>query len=122
MHTGKKIRLLRSIRNFTQEALAKKINKTRALLSHIEQTGKANHYTLTTILKALNISLTDFEAFNGTEVLKGTAYPFAIGEELNILRDKIEHYQNENTLLKDLVDSQKKVLAVLEKKKTGNKK
>ena len=117
MHTGKKIRLLRNIKGFTQEELAKKINKTRALLSHIEQTGKVNHYTLTAILKALNISLTDFEAFNGNEVLKGTAYPIAANEELTALKDKMEHYQKENNLLKELVDSQKKVIDALENKK-----
>jgi transcriptional regulator with XRE-family HTH domain len=40
MHTGKKIKLLRNIKNITQEELAEKINKTRALVSHIEKTGK----------------------------------------------------------------------------------
>lgn len=121
MHTGKKIKLLRTIKNLTQEELAEKINKTRALVSHIEQTGKVNHYTLTFILKALNISFADFENFNDKEVLKGATVRFASNEELNVLKDKIEQYQKENSLLKDLVDSQKKIIEALEYKK-GRKK
>lgn len=122
MHTGKKIRLLRNIKNLTQEELAEKINKTRALVSHIEQTGKVNHYTHTVILKALNISLADFEAFNDKEVLKSTTAPYVLSEELNALKNKIEHYQKENSLLKELINSQKKIIEVLENKKKGRKK
>ncbi len=122
MHTGKKIKLLRSIKNLTQEELAVKVNKTRALVSHIEQTGKVNHYTLTLILKALAISFADFEAFDEKEVLKSPSTFYATNEELNLLKDKIEQYQKENNLLKDLVDSQKKIIANLEYTKKGRRK
>ncbi len=121
MHTGRKIKLLRTLKNLTQEELAEKINKTRALVSHIEQTGKVNHYTLTVILKALNISFADFENFSDKGLLKANSTHYAINEELTILRDKIEHYQKENELLKKLIDSQKKTIDVLEDKKRGRK-
>jgi transcriptional regulator with XRE-family HTH domain len=121
MHTGKKIKLLRTIKNLTQEELAEKINKTRALVSHIEQTGKVNHYTLTLILKVLNISFPDFENFNDKEILKGSSVLYASSEELIVLKDKIENYQKENALLKDLVDSLKKIIEALEYK-NGRKK
>ena len=118
MHTGKKIRLLRSIKNFTQDELAEKINKTRALVSHIEQTGKVNHYTLTAILRALNISHTEFENFTGNDVLTAKA----TNDEIKDLQNKIENCQKENDLLKALVESQKKVIAALEYKKSVRKK
>ena len=65
MYIGKKIKLLRTMRGLTQEELAKKINKTRALVSYSEQTGKINHYTLQAILKALGVSEEEFEGFKG---------------------------------------------------------
>lgn len=122
MHIGKKIKLLRTIKNLTQEDLAEKINKTRALVSHIEQTGKVNHYTHTLILKALNISFADFEDFNDKEILKSNIIPSISAEEVSALKNKMEHYQKENFLLKELIDSQKKIIEVLENKKKGRKK
>ena len=95
MHSGKKIKLLRNLKNISQEQLGEKINKTRALVSHIEQSGKVNHYTLTSILKVLNISHT---------------------------LDKIEYLQKENDLLKNLVDSQKKLIEALGEKRNRRKK
>ena len=122
MHTGKKIKLLRTIKNLTQEELAEKINKTRALISHIEQTGKVNHYTLTAILKTFNVSFTYFENFDDKEVLNHTtSLPYDENNELNVLKDRIEHYQKENSLLKDLIDSQKKIIETLEHKKKDRK-
>jgi transcriptional regulator with XRE-family HTH domain len=49
MLTGKKIKLLRQIHGYTQEELASIIGRTRALVSHIEQSDKV----------ALNLKLTD---------------------------------------------------------------
>jgi len=46
MHLGKKIKLARVSKSLTQQELADLIHKTRPLISHIEQTGKVNPYTL----------------------------------------------------------------------------
>ncbi len=120
MHSGKKIKLLRNLKNISQEQLGEKINKTRALVSHIEQSGKVNHYTLTSILKVLNISHTEFESFTGEDVLKG-AFTNSIAE-IKLLLDKIEYLQKENDLLKNLVDSQKKLIEALGEKRNRRKK
>ena len=115
MDIGEKIKMLRALRGFTQEELANKINKTRALVSHIEQTGKINNYTLTAILKTLNITTEDFEKFDGKNVLK----PIANKENENIvlLKERLEHYQKENKSLREIIISQTKLINLLERKK-----
>jgi len=115
MLVGKKIKLLRALKGLTQDELADRINKTRALVSHIEQTGKVNNYTLTSIIKVLGISEEDFERFDGKTTLK--PYPAQESDESNILRERIEHYQKENKALKELIASQKKIISILEKDK-----
>ena len=117
MHIGKKIKMLRALKGLTQNELAGKINKTRALVSHIEQTGKVNNYTLTAILKALNITLDDFEKFDNKEAVKAKSYNIDESDELNILKERIESYQKENKALKELIISQKKIISILEKNK-----
>ena len=66
IHKGRKIRILRVMRGITQNELSDRISKTRALVSYIEGTGKVNHYTLQEILKALDVSAEEFEAFEGS--------------------------------------------------------
>lgn len=119
MQTGKKIKVLRAMRGLTQEELAEKINKTRPLISSIEQTGKVNHHTLVAILKALQITPEEFEVFDVRKPDKKTVkpYPIATDEDISVLKEKLESYQNENNLLKQLVESQKKVIKGLENKK-----
>lgn len=107
------------MRGLTQEELAKKINKTRALVSYAEQTGKINHYTLQTILKALGVSEEEFEGFKGKigmvqEELGADQYG---NKELSHLKHNLEHCQKENEALKELVASQKKIIGMLEKQK-----
>ena len=109
--------MLRALKGFTQNELAGKINRTRALVSHIEQTGKVNNYTLTAILKALNITSEDFEKFDNKEVVKAKPYGSHSDDELNILKERVENYQKENKTLKELIASQKKIISILEKSK-----
>jgi len=61
MHIGKRIKLARVARGWTQEDLAQKIGKTRPLISHIEKTGEASGLTLRLIYEALEISSTGDE-------------------------------------------------------------
>lgn len=116
MHAGKKIKMLRALKGLTQDELAAKINKTRALVSHIEQTGKINTYTLNAILKALDLKPEELEKFDGKDALK--PYRFQEGDEVKLLKERLESYQKENKALKELIQSQKKLIAVLEKKKS----
>ncbi len=116
MHTGKKIKLLRNIKNITQEDLAEKINKTRALVSHIEKTGKVNHYTLLNILKVFKINEAEFETFNEEKAVKKTPAEYELKVETNILNDKVEYYQNENKLLREIIESQKELIKNLKVK------
>jgi transcriptional regulator with XRE-family HTH domain len=119
MHTGEKIKIVRNLRNITQMELAEKINKTRALVSHIEQTGKVNHYTLVKILKVLKISEEDFENLEPKEILSQNITnknTYELEQELSIVKDKLEHYQKANETLQDLVNAQKSIIASLKKR------
>jgi transcriptional regulator with XRE-family HTH domain len=55
MHKGLKIKLARISKGLTQEELAEKIDKTRPLVSSIEQSGQGNYYTLKKICEVLEL-------------------------------------------------------------------
>ncbi|MFN7312455.1 MAG: helix-turn-helix domain-containing protein [Bacteroidota bacterium] len=59
MHLGLHIKMARMSKGLTQEDLAEKINKTRPLISSIEQTGKVNYYTLAKICEILEVDAND---------------------------------------------------------------
>ncbi len=119
MHIGEKIKMVRRLRSLTQEELSNKINKTRAAISFIEQTGKVNHYTLKAILKILNISEDDLLNFDHKAILmrEPTASSEYNKAENDSLKTKIESLTKEMNTLKALVKSQKKLIAMLEKHK-----
>jgi transcriptional regulator with XRE-family HTH domain len=117
MHTGKKIKLLRNIKNITQEELAEKINKTRALVSHIEKTGKVNHYTLLSILKIFKLSEDEFDNFNEEKAIKKNPKEIELKLESKLLNEKIDYYQNENKLLREIIENQKEIIRSLKSKK-----
>lgn len=103
MHIGKKIKIARITKGITQEELASKINKTRPLVSHIEQTGKANIYTLKKICSALGITLDDIQnEFSEPSPSYG--------------KDEVKRLKEEISLLKELVSSQKEVIKELRQK------
>ena len=117
MQTGKKIKLLRAIKGLSQEQLADKIGRTRALISHIEQTGKVNYDTLTLILKVLNISKNEFDDFEQNNLkLNATKEYQSVTKEMQTLQDLMESCQKENTILKELVEIQKDVITMLKQK------
>lgn len=99
----------------TQQDLADKVNKTRALISYIEKKGKVNQYTLTEILDALGISQHEFDEFDiSDKVIHATpSKKHAVSEEIALLKEKVQIYQKENKILKDLAETQKKVIASL---------
>lgn len=117
MQTGKKIKLLRNIIGLSQKELADKIGRTRALVSHIEQTGKINHSTLLSILKVFNMDMHAFENFESHH-----AKPHSLKEKLQeentatLLQERLDSYQKENKVLKELVESQKEIISILRNK------
>lgn len=97
-------------RGLSQNELALKINKTRPLVSHIEQTGKANHYTLLAISKALGIQLEEIENIVN-EPKKGNAKAQKSNQE-----NEIQRLKDEIDLLKSLAESQEDVIKLLKEK------
>lgn len=61
-HLGNKIKRLRSFRDMTQEDIAKRLGKTRSLVSFFERTGNVNKYTFQEIAEILNTTVEDLEA------------------------------------------------------------
>jgi transcriptional regulator with XRE-family HTH domain len=111
MHIGKKIKIARITKGLTQEELAAKINKTRPLVSHIEQTGKANIYTLRKICSVLGTDLDELQENQFNE------------PRTNYSKDEARRMKEEIALLKELVNSQKEIITELklklQKKKRG---
>jgi transcriptional regulator with XRE-family HTH domain len=121
MHTGKKIKLLRNLKGITQDQLAEKIGRTRALVSHIEQTGKANYDTLMLIINCFNLTMQEFEEFDQSQLKINKIKEYKTSEQnIKQLQERLENYQKENKILKELVESQKEMIVILKKKAGRN--
>ncbi len=107
---GLKIKIARIAKQLTQEELADKINKTRPLISHIEQTGKVNHHTLTKICQVLDVSIEEIES----EVSEPSGVYRS--NSLQSLKNEIARLNEEVQLYKDLVTSQKEIILELRSK------
>ncbi len=112
MHLGSKIKLARVYKGYTQLQLADKVGRTRALLSHIEQTGKANHYTVTLICKALKISIEELEDVDKKQIFIKPKNQL----EVEILTLEVEQLKKEMVLLKEILESKNKIIALYETK------
>lgn len=108
MHIGVKIKIARITKGYTQEQLADKINKTRPLVSHIEQTGKVNVYTLRKICQVLEIDQAMLE-----NELNDPATHYA---RENSAAAEIKRLKEEIATLKELVSMQKEVIQELREK------
>jgi len=110
MHLGLKIKVARVSKKLTQQGLADKINKTRPLISHIEQTGKVNHYTLKSICDALGINIEDLDSTTRFATDAESPEMINIKNENRLLKQEI-------LALKDLISSQKELIKLLQKRK-----
>jgi transcriptional regulator with XRE-family HTH domain len=118
MHIGKKIKLARVSKGFTQQDLAEMINKTRPLVSHIELTGKVSAYTLNKIGKALTIDFNNMEQIFAEDP-KGH-YP-GNKQDVETMKIEIDRLKKEIEILHELVNSQKEVIRAL-KENPGKRK
>jgi transcriptional regulator with XRE-family HTH domain len=108
MHLGLKIKLARISKGLKQEELAEKINKTRPLISNIEQTGKANHYTLKKICEVLDLDINELES-------SVVAEPSKLNDgfqqqQLYNLTNKIKDIEEDNHNLRSLVAAQSELI------------
>ena len=120
MHIGLKIKMIRLSKGLKQIDLADKINKTRALVSHIEQTGQVNHYTLEAIANVLEV---DMEVFKTDIVSESGKMYYEKDNEINQEANKdltIIKLEEEITFLKKLIKSQIEVIESLSNKKNEN--
>ena len=108
MSIGKKIKVLRAEKGISQEELAVLINKTRALISHIEITSKVNFYTLTELANVFNVPVSYFtEDLNSLNMVKEDRKEYAS------LPEKLKKLERENELLNEIIQNQKEIIAQL---------
>jgi transcriptional regulator with XRE-family HTH domain len=108
MHLGLRIKLTRISKGLKQQELAEKINKTRPLISNIEQTGKANHYTLKKICEVLDLDINELES-------SVVAEPSKLNDgfqqkQLYNLTNKIKDIEEDNHNLRSLVSAQSELI------------
>ena len=117
MHIGLKIKMVRITKGLSQQELAEKINRTRPLVSHIEQTGQVNHRTLELICKALKVSEIEIDNFvNEPKSLYKNQKQGAPD-----IFDEVKQLKEEIRVLKDLVQSQKEIIDMLKSKRKTQK-
>jgi transcriptional regulator with XRE-family HTH domain len=108
MHLGLKIKVERIKQKLTQEQLAEKINKTRPLVSSIEQTGKAGYYTLQKICQVLGLDIDE---------LNDPAYDPQHSYQNTEQIDKIKSLEQEIEYLKRIIESQSDLINVMKENK-----
>ncbi len=111
MEIGKKIKVLRAEKSISQQELADLINKTRALISHIEVTSKVNFYTLTEIANVLGVSVAYFTEDN---LNKNTTNEDQ--SNYSSLAERITKVERENELLNEIIENQKEIISQLKDK------
>jgi transcriptional regulator with XRE-family HTH domain len=105
MHPGKIIKKLRVQAELTQQQLAEKINKTKALVSHVENTGKVNYYTLQQIATVLNTSVEFIQNYDEKNIPAQKTTDHLpkdyelIKQENKLLKEQILFLRKQNTQL-----------------------
>ena len=112
MHLGKKIKLVRIAKGYTQQELGDKVGKTRPLISSIEQTGNVNMYTLMDICKVLDLSAEDLDQV-GTSQDAYFPYMGKTKNDLEELKSENNKLKADIDILKELVESQKEIIQFL---------
>jgi transcriptional regulator with XRE-family HTH domain len=110
MHLGLRIKIARISKGITQEELAEKINKTRPLISSIEQTGKANYYTLRKICEVLEL-----EWDETTNMVNDPKAPYGSGKNAK-QAEQIKQLEKDLAQLQLLVQSQADLILALKEK------
>lgn len=113
MHIGKAIKKLRQLADFTQQAMANDIGKTKGLISQIEKTGKVNYYTLSKIAKTLKTTPDKIEEYQESLIL------ITKGQTNSPAQNKlpeIDYILLENQHLKEQIKLLKKNIILLEQK------
>lgn len=117
MHLGLKIKMVRITKGVSQQELADRINRTRPLISHIEQTGQVNYKTLELICKALKVSEFDIDNFVNEPKVQ---YKGQKNSNTDIF-DEVNRLKEEVKVLKDLIQSQKEIIEMLKGKNKPKK-
>lgn len=95
----------------SQAELARRLSKTRSLLSYIEKTGKVSDLTYFEIMVALGVTLDKDETFGNSRL----AILQESKPEYFSKISEVEHLRKENSSLKEIIQLQKSLITLLEK-------
>lgn len=116
MHIGLQIKLARVAKGLTQKELAKRIFKTRPLISHIEQKGDVNEKTLDDIRKVLNMTT---PIHTVQEIAQNATKPSIqqkpAQQEVEFLLSEIAWLKSENEVMRQFIETQKLLILRLKK-------
>jgi|GEM_PF-3404057 len=111
LHLGHRVAFFRKLKGINQKDLGIKINKTRALISFIERTGKINHKTLKLIAETLGITMEDLHMTDEELALFKNSGINSLKSQLD---DKVvlelEFYKRENELLHKMLKQQERLV------------
>ncbi len=116
-HIGHKIKRIRAYKGLKQEDLAKKIGKTRSMVSYFERTGIVNKYTLVEIAEALSVDVEKLEHADLNSIgnlVEENKSEIAIKDNC---KETIERQKAEIIFLKETINHQWKLLQELAKKR-----
>ncbi len=118
MHLGLRIKIARISKGITQEQLAERINKTRPLISSIEQKGKANYYTLKSICDVLGLDINDIEnEVSDVTTLYQTPKNKVYTDKILQLESDVEHLRMLVRSQQELIEALKEKITMLSSKK-----
>lgn len=107
MHIGLRIKIARISKGLKQEELAERINKTRPLISSIEQTGKVSHYTLKKICEVLGVQIHEIES---SVLAESTEFYGDKFQELLSLKNRVREIQEDNAQLRLFITAQSELI------------
>ena len=114
MKRGDRIQNRREELGISQAELARMLNKTRSLISHIEKTGKVNDLTYYDILQKLDLApQTEEEHY----LVKRFEHIDKPSDLIKNMSNELEYMRRENVTLREMIELQKAVIEMLRKGK-----
>lgn len=109
-HLGIKIKKIRAFNGMTQDELARAINKTRSMVSHIERTGEVNYYTLKDISNVLKLPINFLEDNKEVNKFDFVSDQQTVGYDTKHSNCLLEKLEKENMFLKEVIQNQWKLI------------
>ena len=119
MHIGKKLERIRTLRGIKQETLAGALGITQAAISKMENSTKINEEKLSQIAEKLGVTTDAIKNFNEDASINNNVFveqnhDTVINYQFNPLEKMAELYSENKKLYEQLLDTERKRIALLE--------